>query len=602
VVQPDTAPKSAGPDDAAARLARVERGLGPVVRVKGEAGGASIEDRLRAHHTPGVSIAIIHDYRVVSAKAYGVADATTRAPLTDTTMMSAASVSKMITALAALKEVEAGKIPLEADVNQTLRSWRVPENESTRKTQVTLKHLLSHTAGTNVPSVSQEGEPPPTLLELLEGKPPALNRPVRVEAVPGAGFRYSGGGTTIVQQMLVDVERRPFPDVMNDLLLAPFGLTHSSFVTPTKSMATGHDFDASVVDGRFHIWTGAAAGGLWSTPADLARLVAEVQLGLHGKSKLVSKEVATRLTTPILTVAGSISIALGAFVEKHGTGTYWGHDGLGIGFMAMTRASTTDGEGAVVMANGQSAAPLLLEIFRSIAAEYAWEGWQPPPIELAHVDPAHLAALSGRYGADKSESTIVTVKGDHLEAKQPFRKPLELLAITADVFVSREEGIKFTFSNGSLVREAPAWPPTPPAAPLMRLPDGAPLETLQLLESGRTDDALALAKKRLEAEPKDPTLDDGHLRDIGEDLLDELDPKGALPVLQLNLALHPQSPMASVEVAEALFRAGRRADAVPFYTKAKSLYAADPTAMNERLAAYFIWRVFRLKALDQPRL
>src|SRR5437660_170220 len=104
VVQPpsaDAAAMSAGPDDTAARVARVEHGLGPVVRVKGESGGASIDDQLRAHHTPGVSVAIIHDYRVVSAKAYGLADATTNERLTDTTQMSAASVSKMVTALAA---------------------------------------------------------------------------------------------------------------------------------------------------------------------------------------------------------------------------------------------------------------------------------------------------------------------------------------------------------------------------------------------------------------------------------------------------------------------------------------------------------------------
>jgi CubicO group peptidase (beta-lactamase class C family) len=600
--------KASAPDDTAARVARVEHGLGPEVRVKGESRGASIEDELRVHHTPGVSVAIIHDYRVVSAKAYGVADATTGARLTETTLMEAASVSKMVTALAALREVEAGKLPLDANVNQTLRSWRLPENDLTRATPVTLKHLLSHSAGTNVPSLSQDGLPPPTLLEVLEGKPPALNRPVRVDIAPGKTFRYSGGGTTVVQQLLVDVEGRPFPDIMNDVVLAPLELSHSTFVTPLKSerwpsVATGHDYDATVVDPSFHIWTGAAAGGLWSTPADLAQLLVQVQLGLRGRSTVLSKEVAARLTTPVITAEGTISVGLGAFVEKHGTGVYFGHDGLGIGFMTIARASTTDGEGAVVMANSQASAPLLLEIFRSIAAEYAWDGWVMPPIDLARVEPAQLVALSGRYGADKSESTLVAVKGDHLEARQPFRKPLELLPVAADVFVSREDGVRFTFAANaagvrSLVRTPPPWPPAGPPATLTRLPDGAPLEPLQLLESGRADDALSASKKRLAANPKDPMVDEGFIRSIGEDLLDDQEPKRALPVLQLNLALHAQSAMACVNVAEALFRAGRRSEAVPLYVKAKSLFAGEATTMSERTLAYFLWRVARLKALD----
>jgi CubicO group peptidase (beta-lactamase class C family) len=602
---------SASADDTAARVARIEHGLGPQVRVKGESQGSSIEDQLRAHHTPGVSLAIIHDYRVVFAKAYGIADTTTGARLTDTTLMSAASISKMVTALAALKEVEAGKIPLETNINETLKSWHIPENEFTRDAPVTLKNLLSHSAGTNVPSLSQQGEPPPTLLQVLEGKPPSLNRPVRVDFKPGSAFRYSGGGTTVVQQLLVDVEGgRSFPDIMNDVLLAPLKLSHSAFADRAlvasrwPSVARGYDYDEKAVDESFHIWTGAAAGGLWTTPADLAQLLIEVQLGLRGRSKIISKEVASRLTTPILPVGGTISIAEGAFVEKHGDhGVYFGHEGLGLGFLAIARASATDGEGAVVIANSQAAGPLLFEILNSIAVEYAWDGWAMPPIEVAHVGLAHLAALSGRYGGEKQESVLIVANGDHLEARQPFRKVLELLPTSSETFICRENGTRFDFANAasgvsSLVQTAAPWPPGPPALTLTRLPNDAPLEALQLLESGRSGDALWLGKKLLAADPKDPELDDAYLRDIGEELLDGQAPEQSLPVLELNLALHPQSPMASLEVAEALFRSGRRAEALAPYVKAKSLRAENPTAMSERIDAYFVWRLFRLRALD----
>ncbi len=102
--------------DPVASIARVERGLIPEVRVAGERGW-TIEERLRAHHTPGVSVAVIHDYRVVWAKSYGVADVATEMPLTPGTLMQAASVSKMVTAMAALQAVEAGKVSLDADID-----------------------------------------------------------------------------------------------------------------------------------------------------------------------------------------------------------------------------------------------------------------------------------------------------------------------------------------------------------------------------------------------------------------------------------------------------------------------------------------------------
>jgi CubicO group peptidase (beta-lactamase class C family) len=603
-IRPDA---SAPADDTATRMARIEHGLGPEVRIKGAPGGASIEDRLRVHHTPGVCVAILHDHRVVAAKAYGVADATTGERLTETTLMQAASVSKMFTALAALKEVEAGKIPLEASVNQTLRSWRLPDNDLTRATPVTLKHLLSHTGGINVPSVPQEGRAP-TLLELLEGKPPAITPPVRVDLAPGTKFRYSGGGPTIVQQMLVDVEGRPFPELMNDLVFEPLALSHSTFTQPLKSerwpsVAVGHDFDRTVVDGNFRVWVGAAAGGLWSTPADIARLLLEVQLGLRGQSKVVSKETASRMTTSVASIGegDAVTIALGPFVEKHGAGVYFGHDGLGIGFMTIARASTT-GEGAVVMANSQGAGPLLLEVLRSIAAEYAWEGWLPPPIDVAAVDPAHLVALGGRYSGDSDESMRIAAKANHLEARQPFREPLELYPVAADAFVSRADGTRFTFATSaagarSLVRTPPAWPPAGGAVTLVRLPESAPEEPLQLLESGRTDEALALGKRLLHANPKDPAVQESRLGSVGEDLLyHQLDATRAVPVFQLALALHGQSPMACVNLAEALLRAGRRAEALPLAAKAKSLLDRDK-AIGELPRVYVLWKLARIKAI-----
>jgi CubicO group peptidase (beta-lactamase class C family) len=286
-----------------------------------------------------------------------------------------------------------------------------------------------------------------------------------------ARFRYSGGGTTVVQQLLVDLEERPFPAIMEQTVLTPLGLAHSTFDQPptverSTTVAAAHDFDGTALPGKYKNYAPAAAAGLWTTPSDVGRFLAEIQLGLEGQSTVVSKSVATKMVTPVIAIGGGDTtlVALGTFVEKHGEATYFGHDGFGDGFTAMARASAFGGEGAVVMSNGLGAAPLLLEVLRSIAAEYGWEGWLAPPIDVVHVDQARLALLAGRYRSGPDESILIVVKGDTLELRQPFREATELVPTSDHDFVSRDDDTRFAFSGGEarparLVKTPAAWPP-----------------------------------------------------------------------------------------------------------------------------------------------
>lgn len=379
------APAKSAATDLAAAISRVEHGLIPEERCDGDKGGWSIEERLRVHHTPAVSVAVIHDYRVAWAKAYGRKDLRTGQPANAETLFQAASISKMVTAMAALQAVEAGKVTLDADINQALRSWKLPGNELTRATAVTLKQLLSHTAGTNVKSVPgyPAGAALPTLHQILDGKPPATSPPIRVEQTPGREFSYSGGGSLIVQQLVIDLAGRPFPAAMSESVFKPLGLEHSTFELPLPSQqlalaAVAHGVDEKILPVIYN--PESAAAGLWTTPTDLARFLIEIQHGLQGRSKLVSKQLATWMTTPVAPIGvPDVYTGLGTFVERHGATFYFGHDGRNDGFLSISRATTTGGEGAVVMTNGDGGAPLLLEILRSIAVEYGWDGWVAPP-------------------------------------------------------------------------------------------------------------------------------------------------------------------------------------------------------------------------------
>ncbi|MFZ0501027.1 MAG: serine hydrolase domain-containing protein, partial [Steroidobacteraceae bacterium] len=132
-------------------------------------------------HVPGVSVAVIHGGAIEWARGFGVRDAAGD-PVTATTLFQASSISKPVTALAVLRLVDARRINLDADVNLYLKSWKVPDNRFTAKHEVTLRELLSHTAGTTVGGFSgyEAGDPLPSLLQMLDGKPPSDNAPIRV--------------------------------------------------------------------------------------------------------------------------------------------------------------------------------------------------------------------------------------------------------------------------------------------------------------------------------------------------------------------------------------------------------------------------------------
>ena len=215
------------------RIAAVEKNLIPIVRIKGHGPGV-LAERMRQIRVPGVSVAVINDYKIEWVKGYGLAEVQAKTPVTPQTLFQAGSVSKPVAAMGALKLVEEGKLTLDGDVNRQLKSWKVPENAFTRKHPVDLRGILSHTAGLTVHGFPgyAVGKPIPTLPQILDGDGPANTRPVRVDKVPGHGFRYAGGGTTIMQQLVIDVTGRPFPDVMHDLVLSPLEMTSSSYQQP----------------------------------------------------------------------------------------------------------------------------------------------------------------------------------------------------------------------------------------------------------------------------------------------------------------------------------------------------------------------------------
>lgn len=349
-------------------------------------------------HVPGVSIAVIHGGGI-QARGFGAATIG-GPPVTPETLFQAASISKPVTAVAALALVQAGKLDLDGDVNLALKTWRIPVNSFTDQSRVTLRSLLNHSAGITVPYFPgyPAGAPVPSLGEVLNGAPlwcralarfelsahdwfalcaPANTAPVIVDHEPGARFAYSSGGYTIVQQLLIDVTDKAFPELLEELVLKPFGMTHSSFLQPlpknvAQNAATPYRASGAPVPGGPHTYPELAAAGLWTTPTDVAHFALGVLDAWTGRDTSVLSQATTlQMLTP-----GLGDYGLGLIVRGVSPHRRFQHRGVNDGFVS-SMIVFENGDGAVIMTNGARGGELASELMQSIAAEYDWPDGQP---------------------------------------------------------------------------------------------------------------------------------------------------------------------------------------------------------------------------------
>ncbi len=409
--------------DVQKRIAAVERSLIPVTRIKGRAPN-HLAEQMRRLHVPGVSVAVIKHGQIEWAKGYGLADTHDKTPVTAETLFQAGSVSKPVAALAALKLVDEGKLHLDRDVNTQLKSWKVPENKFTKQHAVDLRGLLSHTAGLTIHGFPGYvvGKPLPTLVQILDGeRPPANTRPIVVDKVPGKGFRYSGGGVTVMQQLVIDVTGRPFPQVVHDLVLGPLAMTSSTYEQPLPAAwasraSSGHTRQGKTFTGRWHIYPEMAAAGLWTTPSDVARYILEVQREHAGKSH---KILSYKLVEEMLTPQGGGPVGLGPFLSGSGPTRRFEHGGVNAGFNCKFVGYVDRGEGAVVMTNSDSGGQLCDEVLNAVAFVYGWPDYLPPEREIIQLDDKSMATLLGSYSLGMFGEVKVERRGHALYAVSP---------------------------------------------------------------------------------------------------------------------------------------------------------------------------------------
>jgi CubicO group peptidase (beta-lactamase class C family) len=369
------------PASAASGSVSVERGLDP-------------SELMRRHHVPGMSVAVIENFKIVWTKGYGVTELDGTVPVTPQTLFLAGSISKPVTAAAALRLVEQGKLSLNEDVNLRLKTWRVPKNPFTPRHPVTLALLLDHTGGFTggdfFPGYAIDS-PRPSLREILDGSGVANNPPVRVGFEPGSRWNYSGDGYLVVQQLLMDVSGLRFPELMRKELFDRVGMRDSTFEQPlpsalTSSAASGTLRNGKAVAGRWHVQPEMAAGGLWTTPSDLARLAIDLALALGRKENhLLSPQMTRAMLSAhhrdgVINILGTKgdpdAMGYGFFV---GRGHRFGHIGGNVGYQATMIMFGDAGRGAVIMTNSDIGLQVGNTLLEAIARENGWDYAPPPP-------------------------------------------------------------------------------------------------------------------------------------------------------------------------------------------------------------------------------
>jgi len=426
------------------RIAAIESAL-PAVTNGDSTIQRSLAEWMDALGVPGVSIAVIDDYRIVWAKGYGTLSAGAGgAAVTPSTLFQAASIAKPVTALALLHHADAGAFDLDADVRSMLRSWSLPTGGADSGTTITLRHLLSHTAGIRAGGFTgyERGAPIPSTLQILQGAEPALNTAAVVDRKPGEAVEYSGLGYTMIELAMVERLGRPFERIVDESVFRPLNMRNSTFAqTLPEALATraarGHFASGAPLPGGWNIYPELAAAGLWTTPTDLATLAIETAQSWMGRSE----RVLTTATTRRMLAPYRERMGLGFVVRADDSLGFFSHSGGNQGYRAHMEMLARVGKGVVVMTNSDVGHPLTALITLAVAQHYGWPDTAQRRFSSANaqllteqmagvgvvrtrvaIDDTLLVRYAGRYelapgfhfvvGADTARSRLIVRLGD----------------------------------------------------------------------------------------------------------------------------------------------------------------------------------------------
>lgn len=448
-VRPTIAQERPSETEIEAQIERITSRLVPAFQIEGKpVETTDISERMEQLGIPGLSIAIAYQGNVLWSKGYGLADIEEARQVTPGTLFLAGSISKPVAALRPLQLADKNELDLDADVNRYLKTWKLPENEFTKEQKVTLRRILNHTAGLTVwgfPGYDL-GDRIPSVPEVLDGA--GNTDAVRVFQEPGTGWQYSGGGYTIMQQLLTDFERRSYPELMQANVLDPLGMSKSTYENPLPKKyhaiaATGYRANGEPVEGKRPIYPEMAAAGLWTTPSQLLRYATEIQRVLKTRRDgIIKVSTALEMLKP-----GDNEHGLGPVSKEH----TFEHGGADEGFRAMLVAWKKHDYAITVFVNSDNGT-ILDEIVQSAAAEYGLPGHEPSIKKPITLSKKKRSRFVGTYSIEDLTLNIALSENGIQLSRAGAGVATEFLPESEQVFFDTLNGgtIEFILENGTV--------------------------------------------------------------------------------------------------------------------------------------------------------
>jgi CubicO group peptidase (beta-lactamase class C family) len=376
------------------------------LRVAAERLEAVARQRLRA---PGMVVGLVGSDGWRHEFALGIADAASGQPLETDALLPIASIAKAMTAVALLREAQAGRVDLDAAVHHHLPWLPLP----TPFGPIGLRHLLAHTGG---------------IVAGLDGSPsPVVEALTLAETSPGwpAGqrYHYSNVGYGLLGLVLERVAGCSYGEAIERHVLGPCGMTASEAVTTAEAQARAATGHLQLPGGAFvpapWVPTASGAGSTLCTAADLGRFLRAL---ISGEPALLEPEAREAMLTPALEPEAGQPFGYGLGVEVDTEAGYRrvGHSGDCPGFHGHALGCTETGVGVVVLCNGPwrpaaspastwplvehglallRAAVLGLEPPADLPPVRDEPEHQPPAAGAGRELPADLAVLVGTYAA-----------------------------------------------------------------------------------------------------------------------------------------------------------------------------------------------------------
>ncbi len=395
----------------------VVNNLKPFYYLKRKVQVQSVEDLMLKYKVPGLRIVFVDKGKISWSKNYGYANLKDSIKIDDKTVFTGASLGKPITAMAALNLVEQGILDLDEDVNMKLKGWKVPTNEFTKKEKVTLRRLIGHTSGFNryYGANYMPYETLPTIEQTLRGEKPSKHPAVKLVSVPGSTYTYSNPGYLILEKLMEDVTGKKFESIIDKLIFTPSEMKTSSFAQPIPehllaTKATG--YSKNLKPQPYNIITFKAAGGIWTTPDDLARFTYTLLDDHHkGTGKLISQD----MTKLVFNKGGNL--------EKLGfTLLNWNNDvddiafrhtGQNYGFTSVIFGSLEKEQAVIIMANSVNTQQVFNHIIRAVADEYNWDYFKSTGYDIFDTTNKDFSAYAGQYDW-KNHFVVITSEYNEL--------------------------------------------------------------------------------------------------------------------------------------------------------------------------------------------